>query len=133
MTVPVRTLALGLAQPTRRGWLGLSLSILCFGHCVGAAALVPLLPAAFSFLTENEVVEWGLLAVSAVLAGRLVWMERARLRRWGAAPLVGWAALTTLGVVSLALESESLLQGALALLALLQLSVLIGRRRSCPY
>jgi hypothetical protein len=133
MTSPVRSLALAPAQPTRRGWVGLSLSILCFLHCVGAAALVPLLPAAFSVLTENELVEWSLLAISAVLAGRSAWTQPRVSRGGWVGGLVAWAAVTVLGVASLLLESEGLLQAALAGLALLQVWMLLGRRRSCPY
>lgn len=83
MTSPIRSLAVATDQPVRHGWVGVSLSIVCFLHCAGAAAIVPLLPAAFPFLTENGAVEWGLLAVSAVLAGRLAWTQ----------PRVPWALL----------------------------------------
>jgi hypothetical protein len=133
MTTPARYLSLAPNLPTRRGWLGLSLSILCFVHCVGSAALVPLLPAAFSLLIENEGLEWALVGISAALAGRLVWNERRRLQRWQSPFVLAWAALTALGGIGLVVESEGLLQTSLALLALLQLAVLVLRHRGCRY
>jgi len=134
MNSPVRSLALAPSAPTRRGWLGLSLSILCFVHCVGAAALAPpLLPAALSFLTESEPMEWSLLAISAVLAGRLCWRQpRVSPGRRGGR-IILWAAAAVLGVAGLLLEGEVLLRVALAGLALLQVWVLLGERRSCAW
>jgi hypothetical protein len=122
----VRTVAL-VPGTNRRGWLGLSLSIVCFLHCVGAAALAPLLPAAFSFLTENEVLEWALLAVSVTLAAYSCWAGRpARHTR-----AVLAAAATTAGLVALLLDQENLLRASLAALALVQLWPILARGRQC--
>lgn len=123
----VHTLALAPSITTRRGWLGLSLSVLCFLHCVGAAALVPLMPAAFAFLTENEVLEWALLGVSATLAAYSCW-ARGPARHLRA--LVTTAATAT-GLAGLLLEQESLLRAALAVLALVQLWPILARSRAC--
>lgn len=133
MTGPVRALTLSIAQPARRSWVGFSLSVLCFIHCAGAAALVPLLPAAFSFLTDSELVEWSLLAFSAILATRSGWSQQAISRPWRAARVGAWTAATGSGIAGLVLESEALLQTALAALALLQLWSLVGGRRKCPH
>jgi hypothetical protein len=112
---------------SRRGWLGLSLSTLCFLHCVGAAALVPLLPAAFAFLTENEALEWALLGVSAALAAHSCWAGGpARHTR----ALLAAAAVTA-GVAALLLDQENLLRASLALLALVQLWPILAGSRQC--
>ena len=125
-TSPVRTLALAPTPAARGGWLGLALSILCFIHCVGAAALVPLLPAAAAAVSENELLEWGSVVVSCLLAGRLCWSHRGAGR-----PIAGsvWAAVTAVGSLALFVDSEDLLQLSLATLALLQLSLLVARHR----
>jgi hypothetical protein len=126
MISPVRLLALAPTETGRRGSLGLCLSVLCLLHCVGAAALVPLLPIAFAFLTENVAVEWFLLVVSATLAARSCWVGR--LPRHLGTPV--WAAATGAGVAGLLSEQESLLRVSLASLAVLQLwRVLAGSRR----
>lgn len=126
MSSRVRILALAPTEGAQRGWLGLSLSILCFLHCVGAPALVALLPAAFAFVTENEAVEWALLGLSAALAARPCWgaaRGRQLLR-------VLWTGATGVGVVSLLSEQETLLRVCLGSLALMQLwCVLAGSRR----
>src|SRR5688500_12938299 len=133
MTIPVRALSLPRSQPTRRSWVGFSLSVLCFLHCAGTAAVVPLLPAAFSLLIENELLEWTLLGVSTLLAGRLASRAGSAAPGWRAAQIVSCAAVRTPGITGLLLEVEALLQAALASLALLQLWVLLGNRRGCPH
>ena len=128
MISPVRTLALAPSETARRGWLGLSLSVLCFLHCVGGAVVVSLLPTAFAFLTENEAVEWALLGISVALAVQSCWARGpARQVRAGIC-----AAATVAGVASLLLEWESLLRVALAALALLQLWRVLAGSRRCP-
>jgi hypothetical protein len=122
----VRTVALAPVA-SRRGWLGLSLSILCLLHCVGAAALVALLPAGFAFLTDNEALEWALLGVSAALAVHSCWAELpARKLR----ALIA-AAATGAGLAALLLEQENLLRASLASLALVQLWPILTRSRQC--
>jgi hypothetical protein len=112
---------------SRRGWLGLSLSTLCFLHCIGAAALVPLLPAAFAFLTQNEVLEWALFGVSAALAAHSCWaVPPARHMR----ALLAAAAATT-GLAALLLDQENLLRASLALLAVVQLWPILAGGRRC--
>lgn len=128
MISPLRTLALAPNQTARRGWLGVTLSTLCFLHCIGGAALVPLLPTAFAFLAENEVIEWALLGIAAALAARSCWAGPARRVRTAL-----WAAATGAGIASLFLERETLLRVALAALALLQLwRVLAGGNVTAP-
>jgi hypothetical protein len=106
----------------RRAWLGFSLSLLCLVHCLGTALLVPLLPA-LSFVAENEALEWTLLGLSAILAGRLCWRRRGwRLWLWG--PAVG------LGLSGAALGGERLVQLALVACAIIQLP-LTRRRCAC--
>lgn len=105
--------------------VGTSLSVLCFLHCVVGAALVPLLPAGLAFLTDNEAAEWGLLAVSALFAGRSCRSLGMGSRLWARAI---WTVAIALGVAALLREQEMLLQFALAALALLQIGVIVARR-----
>ena len=105
----------------RRAWLGLSLSLLCLVHCLGMAAIAPLLPA-LALLAENRALEWALLALSVTLAGRLCWRVRG-------ARLYLWAAATGLGLAGLIFEGERLVQVTFAVLALVQLEP--TARRSC--
>jgi hypothetical protein len=114
----------GQAASPPRGWPGVVLSTLCFVHCLGAAALVPLLPAAFSFLTDSVEVEWGLFGLSAALAARVWWGPGAP-ARVRAGRLLVWLLAIACGVAGLLHEHEALLQVTLAALAALQLQRLV--------
>jgi hypothetical protein len=108
---------------SRREWLGFWLSMLCLVHCAGTALLVPLLPA-LSFFAVNPSIEWTLLGLSVVLAGRFSW-------RWGGLRRQLWALATGLGVAGLVFETDRLLQVALAILAVIQLGRLRRKRCDC--
>ena len=119
-----------IATPTTpRRWVGVVLSSLCFVHCVGAAALVPLLPAAFSFLTDSPEIEWGLFTASALMAARLWWTRGTPARRRQGYLLV-WLLAFAGGLTGLVREEESLLQLSLAALAGVQLHALAWGWRS---
>jgi hypothetical protein len=123
----VRTLALAPSNATRSGWVGLSLSALCFLHCVGSAALVPLMPAAFAFLRGDESLEGALLGVSAALAAQSCWAGGPA-RRLRALITV---ASTATGLAGLLLEQENLLRASLAAQAFVQLWPILAGSRQC--
>lgn len=116
---PIRSPALARRLP-RREWLGLSLSTLCFVHCLAGAAIAASLPAAFAFLSESPALECLLLGISMFTSGSVVW----RLRIGGSEfwrPAALWSAAGAMGLTGLRLENERLLQLSFAALALLQL------------
>jgi hypothetical protein len=123
---PAKRLVLAPVPPASRGWLGFGLSVLCVLHCVAGAVLVPLLPTALALLSESAMLEWSLLAMSALMAALLAFRQG---RRPGAPSLLIWTTATASGVAGLTIESEALHQAALLALALLQLRILLQRRR----
>jgi hypothetical protein len=126
---PIRSPALARRWP-RRGWLGLSLSTLCFIHCMAGAAIAATLPTAFAFLSENPALECLLLGISMFTSGRLVWrLHLGGSRFWRPAAL--WSAAGAIGLTGLRLENERLLQLAFAALALLQLWLFLRQPRPC--
>lgn len=110
----------------RHVWIGPSLSLLCFIHCVGAVALLPLLPSALAFLVEGELVEWGLLISSGALSAPLLLIDGSG---WRSGWRFSWLASVTTGACGLIAESEWPLHTALAVLAGAQIAKLWRDRR----
>jgi hypothetical protein len=111
--------------PGRWSKLGPVVSGLCFVHCVGTAALAPVLPGAVALLTGATWLEPCLWLVSLAATG-------ASLRRAGVDLRVkmAWLLAAAMGVLGFALDADRLVQVSLGSSVALQLMLVVRRWKS---
>lgn len=103
---------------------------LCLIHCVGVAALAPLLPTAFSIVVQDRRVEAALWGTAALLGG---WMLISARRRGanllGPLVLLAWVLAAALGAWALLTNHDGAVQASLLGMAAAQLVVLYRKLR----
>lgn len=115
-----------VAREASRRWEGIAplLSGLCFVHCVGLAALAPILPGALGLLTSATWLEPCLFAVSVVASGAT--LRRARAPGW---TFVLWGLNAGMGLWGMAREIDLLTQISLGAIVVLQVVIAVRRWR----
>jgi hypothetical protein len=101
------------------------LSGLCLVHCVGVAALAPILPGALGLMAGATWIEPSLWAVSVVACGFALRKGGAKAQAFAV-----WIAASAAGAIGVATENDALLRLSLGAIVLVQVATAARRWRN---